>query len=1061
MRLSIFGITFSALLGVFFMSPSWAQNTLPLNAIPYSRGPGVTTWSGITVGANKVITTNGSSVPTASSTLPAANFPALTGNVTTSAGSLVTTIGAAQVTNAMLAGSIDLTTKVTGILPGANFPALTGNVTTSAGSLTTTIASSVITNAMLAGGTYSAITGFGTVTTGTLNGLTITGLASPSGSSDAANKSYVDSVASGVKNIGPSRLATAAVLPNTPTYSNGASGVGATLTAGSNTTLTVDGSVAALNNIILVKDQASAFQNGQYYVSAAGDGSNPWILTRCTAAACAQQFNTAATMLAGSYTFITAGSTNINNAYSLQSTVATVGTTAANFVLFSGGTAGVSAVGGQTGALSCSTNINCVAGVLSVPTAGSTGYVQFNGTSNAFGADSNIFWDNTNKRLGVGATTLDARLHVEKAFSADSIFGGETAMLATSANTSDQGPTLSFGSATANFPKYASISGRSAGGGTYGGYLSFYTANASSAYAERMRIDSSGIVRVSGLTTCQAAITADASGNFICGGAAASVAAYNSLDCTGAVAGQAAFVSAYTAYSTVLVPVGCTIKISSGTTFPAGKTLIVPCGATITVDNGITLAINGYFPDPGLCQVFAGAGTVTGIRFNRPEYFGAAGNCNYGSTCATDDQPYVQKAINSAQNSTASDGGRPTIQLGAGRAYGLCSPVTLSPTLVAPVALKGTASYQGGPGTGGSWLIGGTASCTNSTYILHVDGQVAGGSIEQTNFELSNFGARSYTSGSPVPVCIQLGSNGKSISGLTKSLVQNVYVVDCQIGWLTDGDVHEISFHQISISEEDIPTGTGFKINAAAGQSVTELDFNHSRISGHTNTGWDFNINADGSGASVHGIKFDDVNFYHSDKKMYITSANGGTIGDIWCTKCQFDGGSGVTGQSAVVITSTGTAGPTPSQVSNVQFHGNYYTGIQAGYNAVKITASGGGTASLLFFDNSMFSGMGAISVINVTGVSDGQFNHNTFSGIQNSGGAAIDIYDSSGVHVIGNSVTLNSSALTNLVTFQGTTKNSIACMNSSNGTTTPALTAILAGGGANNFAGLSCGTNN
>ncbi len=44
----------------------------------------------------------------------------LTGDVTTSGGGLTTTIGAAKVTNSMLAGSIELTSKVTGTLPVAN-----------------------------------------------------------------------------------------------------------------------------------------------------------------------------------------------------------------------------------------------------------------------------------------------------------------------------------------------------------------------------------------------------------------------------------------------------------------------------------------------------------------------------------------------------------------------------------------------------------------------------------------------------------------------------------------------------------------------------------------------------------------------------------------------------------------------------------------------------------------------------------------------------------------------------------------------------------------------------
>jgi len=37
--------------------------------------------------------------------------------------------------------------------------------------------------------------------------------------------------------------------------------------------------------------------------------------------------------------------------------------------------------------------------------SGSVGYVQFANSSTAFGGDANLFWDNTNKRLGIGTTT--------------------------------------------------------------------------------------------------------------------------------------------------------------------------------------------------------------------------------------------------------------------------------------------------------------------------------------------------------------------------------------------------------------------------------------------------------------------------------------------------------------------------------------------------------------------------------------------------------------------------------------------------------------------------------
>jgi hypothetical protein len=44
--------------------------------------------------------------------------------------------------------------------------------------------------------------------------------------------------------------------------------------------------------------------------------------------------------------------------------------------------------------------------------AGSTGYIQFNDADN-LGADSNLFWDNVNKYLGIGTTSPGANLDVE------------------------------------------------------------------------------------------------------------------------------------------------------------------------------------------------------------------------------------------------------------------------------------------------------------------------------------------------------------------------------------------------------------------------------------------------------------------------------------------------------------------------------------------------------------------------------------------------------------------------------------------------------------------------
>ena len=61
------------------------------------------------------------------------------------------------------------------------------------------------------------------------------------------------------------------------TYNNGAG----TLTASSNGALSIDGSVTiSTNDRILVKNQTDTKQNGIYVVTATGDGSNPFVLTR-------------------------------------------------------------------------------------------------------------------------------------------------------------------------------------------------------------------------------------------------------------------------------------------------------------------------------------------------------------------------------------------------------------------------------------------------------------------------------------------------------------------------------------------------------------------------------------------------------------------------------------------------------------------------------------------------------------------------------------------------------------------------------------------------------------
>lgn len=125
------------------------------------------------------------------------------------------------------------------------------------------------------------------------------------------------------------QAATAAVLPNSPTYSNGASGIGATLTAGvTNTTLVVDGVTPILNDRILVKNQASAFQNGVYFVSQVAALGLAWVLTR------ALDYNQPSDINNTGAIPVVNGTANATTSWLLTSSVTTVGTDSLTYTQF-------------------------------------------------------------------------------------------------------------------------------------------------------------------------------------------------------------------------------------------------------------------------------------------------------------------------------------------------------------------------------------------------------------------------------------------------------------------------------------------------------------------------------------------------------------------------------------------------------------------------------------------------------------------------------------------------------------------------------------------------------
>lgn len=177
----------------------------------------------------------------------------------------------------------------------------------------------------------------------------ISGLAAGTNPNDAVNLSQVEALVSGLTDPKDScRAATTAALPAS-TYANGTNGVGATLTANANGAFPSQDSVAlSVGDRLLVKNQATALQNGIYELTQLGDAGNPWILTRATdanigSADAADPDNDPNVVSQGMFTQIAEGATNATNGYILTtSDPIQVGVTALNFARL-----GATLAGGQ------------------------------------------------------------------------------------------------------------------------------------------------------------------------------------------------------------------------------------------------------------------------------------------------------------------------------------------------------------------------------------------------------------------------------------------------------------------------------------------------------------------------------------------------------------------------------------------------------------------------------------------------------------------------------------------------------------------------------------------
>lgn len=174
-----------------------------------------------------------------------------------------------------------------------------------------------------------SITGFGSpIDHLSMNNFKITNLANPQNPLDAANKYYVDNVATGLDVKQSCRVSTTVNIPGS-SYSSATKTIAGSV--GGDGTLVLDGVTVAMGDRVLVKDQTDRTQNGIYTVTRAGSMYLQYILTR------AEDFDTSAEASPGSFTFIEEGTTNADTGWVMKSDqVIALDTSNIDWIQFSG-----------------------------------------------------------------------------------------------------------------------------------------------------------------------------------------------------------------------------------------------------------------------------------------------------------------------------------------------------------------------------------------------------------------------------------------------------------------------------------------------------------------------------------------------------------------------------------------------------------------------------------------------------------------------------------------------------------------------------------------------------
>jgi hypothetical protein len=255
-----------------------------------------------------------------------------------------------------------------------------------------------------------------------LNSQKITGLATPTDATDAANKGYVDNAVVGIDWKASVRAATTTNVTLASDLENGD---------------TLDGVTLATGDRVLVKNQSTGSQNGIYVVKASGAPD------RSTDA------DTGAELTSNFAVFVEEGTANADQGYVLTNDGAiTVGTTALTFTQFTG----LGQVIAGDGLTKTGNTLNVGAGTgiqVNADTIENTGVLSITGTANQItaSASTGAITLSGPQDLHSAATPTFGGVTVGSVTLADALMGSALATASTSATVIDSWSTSTYSSA--------------------------------------------------------------------------------------------------------------------------------------------------------------------------------------------------------------------------------------------------------------------------------------------------------------------------------------------------------------------------------------------------------------------------------------------------------------------------------------------------------------------------------------------------------------------------------------------------------------------------------------